>query len=322
MGSPTLKIKMNSQANKNTEITENIFLNAKDKLIFDDNRLLNSALNYAKSGFRVFPLHNLKSENGTIRCSCRGWEECNHIGKHPRTRNGLNDATTSESRIREWWRLYPDANIGLPTGYASGIFVLDIDVKHNGEESLEDLQYYYRSRFKNKFEPLPGTLIAHTGSGGRHLYFKNPPKLRSLKNSASKIEYGLDIRANGGYVVAPPSSHYSGKNYQWFGVNTPIEDAPNWLIYEILKADEVENNSVADNKPPTFSISSKLAAGEKLGEGSRNDYLFRQVCGLVNSFPKEETLRRAFEMNLKCFETALSDKEVENLVNGVYRRYG
>ena len=81
------------------------------------------ALRFARRGWRVLPLHT--ASDG--KCSCAAGQSCKHPGKHPRTRNGVKDATTDRTIIKAWWKRWPDANIGIATGQTSGIFVLDVD---------------------------------------------------------------------------------------------------------------------------------------------------------------------------------------------------
>ncbi len=299
-------------------ILGNVYLNSKIVENRSRNDLLNAALFYAKLGLPVLPLHSFTRKNGEARCSCRDWKDCDKTAKHPRTRFGHNEATTNVKTIKDWWIKHPDSNIGLLTGFQTGIFVLDIDLKYGGEESLEILQEDYKSLLKDKYNPLPATLTTFTGSGGRHLYFKFPPDLRDITGSTSEIGEGLDIRANGNYIIAPPSKHKSGRRYSWFGVNTPLEDAPDWLIYEIIK----DKKSTVKTEKIISKQTSKLFNGEKIAEGNRLKSLFRQVSGLVNSFPKEDILRRAFEKNDELFEVPLPEREVVRLVNDVCKRYG
>lgn len=157
--------------------------------------LADHAVRYARRGWAVFPL-----QPG---------------GKAPMTRRGFQDATTDQARVRRWWGREPAANIGIATGERSGIAVLDVD-DHDSLEALEcehgDLD----------------TLWAVTGSGGMHLLFTRPPD--GIRNSASRVAPGIDVRGDGGYIVAPPSVHPSGSEYRW-GVNGPIDPAPmpDWL---------------------------------------------------------------------------------------------
>ncbi|MBI4369725.1 MAG: bifunctional DNA primase/polymerase [Elusimicrobia bacterium] len=161
---------------------------------------LDEALGYARRGWSVLPLYE---PGGDGFCSC-GNPECSSPAKHPRTTHGVLDATTNEARIRYWWEQWPNANIGVATGEKSGIMVLDIDSRHGGEESFAKLEAAHGK--------TPQTLECLTGGGGRHLYFIHPGA--PVKNKIGFMP-GLDIRGDGGYVVAPPSVHISGGLYQW-----------------------------------------------------------------------------------------------------------
>ena len=148
---------------------------------------------YAGRGLKVFPLQWV--EDG--ECGC-GHRDCSSKGKHPITANGCKDATTNMDQIAEWWRAYPKANVGIATGADSGVAVVDID---NPEQFI---------RFTEIHGKLPTTLMSRTGKGF-HLFFRHAPGVR---NKAG-VWPGIDIRGEGGYVVAPPSVHVSGRRYQW-----------------------------------------------------------------------------------------------------------
>lgn len=145
------------------------------------NQLLDAALYYASIGWNIFPLAPGQ--------------------KTPITKHGVKDATTKESIIREWWKKWPSANMGLACGDTSGIYVVDIDVRNdiNGKKSLLE------------FPPLPQTVRQDTPTGGFHALFKAtvPPANRNSYRS------GIDIRGNGYYVVLAPSVHPNGGRYQW-----------------------------------------------------------------------------------------------------------
>jgi hypothetical protein len=155
------------------------------------------ALEYARHGLHVFPLHSI--HNG--RCTC-GRDCGKNAGKHPRVAGGFKAATTNASQIEAWWRKWPDANIGIATGSTSGIVVIDID----GAGGLAALQSLVA-----QFGTLPRTLIVKT-SRGWHLYFRAPASGIPIPCSA---DGGLDVRGDGGYAVAPPSVHVSGHVYEW-----------------------------------------------------------------------------------------------------------
>jgi hypothetical protein len=183
--------------------------------------MLEAALAYPAAGLAIFPCHWPIFTGGCVQCSC-GDPVCGpHIGKHPRTREGHKDATDNPDRIAAYWSRCPDANIGLATGARNGITVLDVDPRNGGDRSLE--------RLEEQYGPLPLTRRARSGSGGWHIYFQYLPDVR---NSASEIGAGLDIKGDGGLVIAPPSLHFSGGRYEWLN-DAPPAEAPAWLTAKL-----------------------------------------------------------------------------------------
>jgi hypothetical protein len=218
-----------------------------------------AALAYAHRGLAVIPLHSITSAAG--KCSC-GKLKCSSPGKHPLTEHGLRDASKDEKQITEWWTRWPAANIGIATGAVSGIVVLDIDPRHGGNESLGDLQLANG--------PLPKTPIVITGSGGKHLYFRHPGG--HVPNSSGAIGPGIDVRGDGGYVVAPPSNHVSGNSYAWQPAHrideSPIWSAPDWLLTLIQRSFSEEKSA----RPSSQWV--ELIRGQ-IPVGMRNDALAR-----------------------------------------------
>jgi hypothetical protein len=119
--------------------------------------------------------------------------------------------------IRNWWESRRDANIGIACGR---VVVVDVDPKHGGDRSLEELE--------RKHGTLPPSWRVITGSGGAHIYFAGSAETRNIKNSAGMLGAGLDVRASGGYVVAPPSRHISGRKYTW-SITDALAPLPPWL---------------------------------------------------------------------------------------------
>ena len=184
----------------------------KDKITMDINiknvkTNLEYAIAYAKWGWHVFPVYSIRGGN----CSC-GDPECEHPGKHPRTDHGHNDATTDEMRITKWWTETPDANIGIRTGKVSGISVLDIDRDRGGFISIKE---FY----------VPPTLHSKTGGDGQHDVYQYDEKIPTTVAFRS----GIDFRSDGGYIVAPPSNHISGKSYIWCDDILDPAPAPEWM---------------------------------------------------------------------------------------------
>jgi Bifunctional DNA primase/polymerase, N-terminal len=191
--------------------------------------LLQVALSYAGRGWPVFPLHTPVN----ARCSC-GKRGCSSIGKHPRTPHGLKDATTDAVIIRQWWARWPAANIGLVTGEPSGLVVVDIDPRSGGDVTLEDLEA--------EQGPFPETVEALTGGGGRHLFYRHPRE--RVTSGADSLGPGVDVKADSGYVVGPPSLHASGRRYEWevssHPDDVPLAPLPSWFPLEQEKACDPE----------------------------------------------------------------------------------
>jgi Bifunctional DNA primase/polymerase, N-terminal/Protein of unknown function (DUF3987)/Primase C terminal 1 (PriCT-1) len=188
------------------------------------NPKLTAALAYAKRGWRVIPI-NWVREDGACSCANPG---CDNIGKHPLTAHGVKDADLVEQTICTWWTNHPKANIGIATGAVSGIAVLDVDPRHGGRKSMCDL--------KNQFGQLPDGPRVYTGGGGVHVYFSHPGPV--LKNKVGLFP-GVDVRADGGYVLAAGSNHKSGRTYRWKQGHTPTDLAipplPHWLLNSLRR---------------------------------------------------------------------------------------
>lgn len=172
------------------------------------------ALEYAARGWSVFPCHSVHD----AACSCRQ-PDCGSPGKHPRVGTGLKAATTDAETIGRWWRRWPSANVAVRTGAASGLVVLDVDPAHGGARSLDALV--------RRHGPLPAGPVVRTGSGGLHFFFAHPG--HAVRNSAGLLGPGLDVRGDGGYVIAPPSRHRSGREYLWQAPPGVLPELPDWF---------------------------------------------------------------------------------------------
>jgi hypothetical protein len=183
------------------------------------NAILAAALTLALRGLRVFPLHYVIEG----QCSC-GVAGCKSPGKHPAGHlvpNGCKDATTDPARITEWWQSCPSANPGIATGLANGVFVIGPD----GDQGLADLV-----ALEQAHGPLPRTPTARTGGGGLHMYFRWPAE-GTVVNRRNHRGLAIDVRGEGGLVVAPPGRNTDGP-YRWeiaFG-EVEVSEAPAWLL--------------------------------------------------------------------------------------------
>lgn len=254
--------------------------------------IIDEALKYTQKGWKVFPLHS--SRNGV--CSC-GNANCRSVAKHPRISDWQKNCTNKPSEIEDWWKKWPKANIGLATGGASGFFVLDVDPRHGGKESLQALV--------KKNGNFPKTLASHTGGGGYHIFFKNPEAV--LKNKVN-ICPGLDIRGDGGYIVAPPSIHQSGKQYAWMHEfkDAEIFSAPTWL-YDILSSKE---NGI----PLSYNSSSEINIG------SRNNYLFKLASKMRrDGFSLIDIEKNICLINQQNCKPPLQKDEIEIICKSAHR---
>lgn len=235
------------------------------------NELRDAALGYAALGWRVFPLHGLV--NGACTCG----RSCSSPGKHPLVRRGLYEATTDTRVIKEWWRRWRSANVGVVTGVESGICVIDVDLP----TALSSLDRLLEAN-------VVSTLTGLTGGGGLHLIYMCADA--TLGNSAGRLAgldgelAGIDLRANGGYVVAPPSSHASGHSYEWLDVAAPIAPAPGWLKQpvRVYVAPEVSGPATFDGDGTPYGLAVLTDELDRLRAaqvGTRNHQLNR--CGFV-----------------------------------------
>lgn len=202
-----------------------------------NNEFLDAALYYASLGWSVIPLRP-KDKKPALK----SWEP-------------YQKERASEEQIRAWWKKWTRANIGIVTGTISGIIVLDVDGPE-GQESIADKE-------------LPPTTCATTGSGGAHYIFKHPGG--EVRNFARRLP-GLDLRGDGGYIVAPPSIHPNGNTYEW-GLPPEMEQPrfpPAWL------KDLMGVRSSAGDSPRVDPA--KVLAG--IPEGSRDTELFKYAASL------------------------------------------
>lgn len=213
---------------------------------------LQFAHHYVKHGLPVFP------------CG---------IDKRPLVQGGFKAASKDPDQISKWWTTYLGAMIGIPTGQASGLVVIDVDVK-NGVDGFESLK---------QLESLPKTLMVKTPSGGAHLYFNHDPD-RPLRNSISQLGPGLDVRGDGGYIIAAGSVGSSG-SYE-VTCDLPVADCPTW-ISDFLQAKKAHSAPAANPDPsPANDRYVQAAIHGEIGrlatapKGQRNDALNRAAFSL------------------------------------------
>jgi hypothetical protein len=248
--------------------------------------LLDLALKYAARGLRVFP--------------------CKPAGKAPATTHGVKDATLDANKITAWWTAQPTCNIAVATG--GGMLVVDVD-SLDAEAELRQLE--------TRFGALPPTIEAITAKG-RHIYLRYP-QTRNVRNSTSKVAAGIDVRANGGFVIAPPSLHPSGKRYCWsVDSSSALAEAPAWLL-DLIEAPWAHAPGI---KAPagTEGVDWADFIRDGVSEGSRNEDMAKFVGMLLTRFDVLVAEQMALAVNDARFRPPLSSTEVETIIDSIAKR--
>ena len=232
-------------------------------------------LDYIALGWHIFPCHTIQQG----RCSCTKGVSCVSPGKHPRTQNGVKDASTDPDVIRKWMQRYPETNWGLACGHVSGVVVLDADQRKGGLASLDDLE-------TNRPDgPMPQTRRAKSGGGGKHLFFRYPTDGQPIGNRVD-FRPGIDFRSDGGYVILPNGTHISGGRYEWINFEHDMAPMPS----DILAA--IRGGRDGSSRDPLPDLAEILAG---VPEGKRDDTLFRAACKLRRELGNDSTARTAVE---------------------------
>lgn len=244
-----------------------------------------AALLYAKEGLAVFPLKPRTKE--------------------PATFNGYKSATTNQEKIMRWWSENPNYNIGIATGsYSGGLVVVDLDVK---EEKGEDGREVWHE-WEREHGEFPESWRSITGRGGYHLIYRDA----ATHKCSSGLYPGVDVRADGGYIVAPPSIHTNGRTYEWEIGPGDCEIAPvNDSVVNFLMGPIPE-----EWDKQTFEVL------EQIPEGTRVNTLVKLVCSQQAKGLSDEAIRAAVraENEARCIPP-LSEKELEKEVFPALKRY-
>lgn len=233
---------------------------------------MQAALHYASMGLRVFPVkEGTKGSNGGQLL--RSWKD---------------EATTDLNTVQVWWQQWPNADICIATG--NGLLVIDLDVKGK-EDGIGSLLNWVAIN-----GTMPATAVARTKSGGQHHYYM----VKATYPNSRGFLPGIDIRSDGGYVVAPPSD-----GYEWVN-NYPIAEA-NQLVYNFLEKKDVQK---------VFTLPAEIP------EGSRNDTLFKYAASLqTKGVPDDAILEAVQKINYERCLPALPDADVNTIVHSVTARY-
>lgn len=213
-----------------------------------DMKFLESSLRLSGLGWHVFPL----ATNSKLPA----------ISKEKEGGQGVLDATTDETQLRDWARRYPRANVGIACGRVSGITVIDVDPRHGGNQTMV--------AFKAKNQHLTPTVLSRTPSGGYHVFYAFES---ALLNSQNLLGPGIDVRTTGGYVVAPPS--VAGSPYSW--INPPLGSdlprMPQWAV-ERLRPKPAPVFQVNASRDTDDGLRGLLKFLENAKSGERNKCLY------------------------------------------------
>lgn len=202
-----------------------------------DADMLAAALELTARGWKVVPAHEAI---GGI-CSCREGGHCKSKGKHPRTAHGFRDGSRDPDQIRAWWRRWPHANIAGLTGTYDGhcVVVLDLDLPRraddtpppqlaeagvtNGFEALAHLA-------QQAGQPWPATRLHQSWSGAQHAIYRAPLGL-NIRSTTSELTWKVDVKAEGGMIMLPPSAINERRYFQRTdsGIPQDVRPLPDWL---------------------------------------------------------------------------------------------
>ncbi len=227
----------------------------------------------------------------------------------PAGSHGHLEASADVDRCRARWADAPLSNIGIACGPRSGFWALDVDPRHGSDQALADLEAEHGA--------LPPTVKVMTPSGGVHLYWSWPPNGPEIRNSAGRVGPGLDVRGEGGYIIAPPSVLADGRRYRW-AANGPraIAPAPPWLVKLTLPPPPPPR---PDPKPLSGDVASyvataaasELATLEAAKDGTRNNSLntaafnlaqFVKAGALPEDWCRSQLEARAIDIGLSATE--------------------
>lgn len=193
---------------------------------------------------RIFPLHDVAQGH----CSCAEGMHCTRPGKHPRVADWQREASKRDSKVKAWWEKWPDANIGVLTGKPNGFIAIDIDPANGGWLAYQD----------HLAGHLPPTYSPLTGSGGQHIWLKYPAGVQVTNKN--KFPKGLDVRGDGGFVVAAPSVTNKGP-YPWpdpmLVSMGNLADCPTDIIEKYLKVESSEGEFVSAGSTSEYEALSK-----------------------------------------------------------------
>ena len=243
--------------------------------------IVEAALEYAAAGLPVLPIWGVRPDGS---CLCNQ-PDCSSPGKHPHGRlapQGSKDASSDPKVVQAWWRQAPDCNVAIATG--GHIVVIDLD----GAEGIGN----FAALSSHYGESL--TAEVETGGGGVHLYHSKDPATLIGNQQDMKLSGGgrakhVDVRGEGGYVVAPPSMHASGVRYGWSRDLDEMISLPGWLLDLVRQDGEIWVPNVGSkisprDVPPDEVIRIRDALPHCPPNCSRDEWIHRVSMPLHDHF--------------------------------------
>jgi hypothetical protein len=330
------------------------------------------AVRYVELGWLIYPDTWIVERDGLRVCSCPLGAACSSPGKHPFAKlapHGPQSASSSPALVKQWWSTCPLAHIAVVCGLVSGIWVLDIDKGSGGIESLRRLMVEHgwdesgwldvsATSDSAKIEEFYlaaaawfATAAVLTGGGGLHLYFRWHADTKGKSVAGAFVALGLpgiDIRADGTHVVAPPSGHISGGTYRWLfepwgaqrwgphawshlesareedrhGGEGPIKCAPEWLL-EMLCDPRCGKRIIDEQEGVRTSPASRYESYELppvIAIGTRDDELTRYAGSLRGKgYEKDAILEALTEANGRC-DAPLAYADLKRIASSISRK--
>ena len=265
-----------------------------------------STKNYIKEGHNMF--------DAQLVAKLWGWRvfPANPENKKPLISEWQKRASNNEIIINRLFSPFPDAMVAVPTGPINGITVLDFDIRdyYNG------IHNFIVEGYK-----IPTTAGAHTPSGGFHLYFNSGNEV--LPNSVSNLAIGVDVRGDGGYVIAPPSQSVKGAykwETDWFHPKKGLSKLPLIIKNKILFEQRLLNNKSKSKQGSSSPLSKEIDS--PIFEGSRNNELTRRCGYLFRKYSSDKVLEIMRHINQRCCNPPIEDRELYRIVCSIAKREG
>ena len=253
----------------------------------NDKNIIQYGRFYLNQGYSIIPVDS-RNKKGSIISSWKKYQ----------------NKKAEFSQIQKWFNRWPQAGVAIVTGKISNIIVLDIDPRHDGDKTI-------------KGKALPPTVTVKSGGGGTHYYYRYPSDLNHISNFDGNNDNinlpGVDLRADGGFVYAPPSTHESGKKYKFYDgmdpKNQKLADPPEWLIEVIQNHEEEKGDPVG---PEEFE--------ETIKKGNRNNQLTRLAGSLIHKMNPGMVLTTLKQINKENCEKPLPEREIKKIVESISKR--